>query len=209
MVEAADVRAALARVLELTEQHQAELDQLDAIAGDGDHGVTLVLGWRAANLALRRSQPTTPGSALQTAAQAFATVGGSAGALWGSGLLGAGQALGEMAVIDRTAVAAASTAALEAMKSRGRCDEGESTILDALAPAARCLSEGGTLAQAAMAAARGAAGTADLEPRKGRASRSIVGPRGHVDPGAQGCALFFQAVSDCPNTSELPNRSIE
>ena len=206
MVEAADVIAAFGRVLELTEQHQAELDALDAIAGDGDHGVTLVLGWRAVNLALHRSQPTTPGAAFRAAAEAFATVGGSAGALWGSGLLRAGRAMGDLGVIDRDTVATASTAALEAMKTRGGCSEGESTIVDSLAPAARCLTDGGTLAQAALAAEQGAAATAELEPRRGRASRSIIGARGHVDPGARGCAVFFRAISECASRSDRSDR---
>ena len=73
--DAAAVTVALKQVLRETEEAQSELDRLDAIAGDGDHGVTMVLGWRAVASALAASPPATPGAALRTSAEAFAGVG--------------------------------------------------------------------------------------------------------------------------------------
>lgn len=185
-----DVAAALERVLHATEDAQAELDKLDAIAGDGDHGVTMVLGWQAAVAALAEPPPR-PGAALRVAAEAFASVGGSAGPLWGTALLRAGRALdaGEP-------IAAAAQAAVEGMCDRGRCSEGERTVVDAMAPAARTLAVGGDLAAAAASATEGADATAALKPWRGRAALVPERVHGHVDPGACAAAIFWRAL-DC------------
>lgn len=201
MVDTADVVAALARVLRATEETQGELDALDAIVGDGDHGVTMVIAWRAVNEALKATPPASPGAALRSAAESFAGVGGSAGPLWGTALLRAGRALGDAAQVDSTALTAAAQAALEGMKARGRCAEGDGTVVDALAPAVRTLAAGNDLREAALAAAVAAAATATVEPRRGRAARAAERARGHVDAGAKACAVFWSAIADCDSSS--------
>jgi phosphoenolpyruvate---glycerone phosphotransferase subunit DhaL len=190
MVTADDVVAAFGRVLRATEDAQAELDALDAVAGDGDHGVTMVLGWRAVVAALDAEPPATPDVALRTAAEAFAAVGGSAGPLWGTALLRAGRALGAGGT-----PAAAAQAAVDGMCERGRCAEGDRTVVDAMAPAARALAGGGSLAEAASAAADGAAATAWLAPRRGRDARAPERVRGQVDAGARAAAVFWGALT--------------
>jgi dihydroxyacetone kinase-like protein len=196
VVTAADVVAAAARVLRATEEAQAELDALDAVVGDGDTGVTMVLGWRAVAAALDGAEPESPGAALRSAAEAFADVGGSAGPLWGTGLLRAGRALGDEPEVGAPALARAAEAAVVGMRERGRCAEGDCTLVDAMAPAARALAEGGDVHAAAAAAAAGAAATASLEPRRGRAARAAERARSHVDPGARAAAVFWWALAD-------------
>jgi len=178
----------LNRVLHATETEQAELDELDGVAGDGDHGVTMVLGWRAVVAALS-PPPSSAGAALRIAAEAFAGVGGSAGPLWGTALLRAGRALDSGATVPEAA-----QAAVDGMCERGRCAEGDRTVVDAMAPAARALASGGDLAAAAAAAADGAKRTAELEPRHGRAAYAPERVRGHVDAGAYAAAIFWTAL---------------
>jgi phosphoenolpyruvate---glycerone phosphotransferase subunit DhaL len=190
VVSTEDVVAALGRVLRATEEAQPELDALDAVGGDGDHGVTMVLGWRAVVAALDAAPPASPEDALRTAAEAFAGVGGSAGPLWGTALLRAGRSF----AIDG-ALAAAAQAAVDGMCERGRCAEGDRTVVDAMAPAARALVGGGDLAAAATAAAEGAARTAQLDPKRGRDARARERTRGHVDAGAQAASIFWQALA--------------
>jgi phosphoenolpyruvate---glycerone phosphotransferase subunit DhaL len=194
VVTGEEVASALARVLRATEQAQAELDSLDAVAGDGDHGVTMVLGWRAAVAALAQP-PAGAGAALRVAAEAFASVGGTAGPLWGTALLRAGRTL------DQTeSIAAAAEAAVAGMCDRGRCLEGERTVVDAMAPAARTLASGGDFSAAAAAAAAAANATANLEPRHGRAALAPERVRGHVDPGSRAAAVFWQALASKDST---------
>ncbi len=189
-MSADDVVAAFRRALRATEEAQPELDALDAVAGDGDHGVTMVLGWRAVVAALEAAPPATPDDALRTAAEAFAGVGGSAGPLWGTALLRAARV-----VADDGDLAAAAQAAADGMCERGRCLEGERTVVDAMAPAARALAAGGDLTVAAAAAVEGASATARLVPRRGRAALAPDRARGHVDAGARAAAIFWCALA--------------
>jgi dihydroxyacetone kinase-like protein len=198
VVKTADVVSAFRRVLEETETRQAELDVLDAVAGDGDHGVTMVLGWRSVVAALEAAPPASPGAALRAAAEAFADVGGTAGPLWGTALLRAGRTLGDAPEIAAGGLVAAGQAAVAGMCDRGRCREGERTVVDAMAPAVRALARGDDLLAAASAAAEGAATTAFLEPRHGRAVRATERVRGHVDAGALAAAIAWQAIAAPP-----------
>jgi dihydroxyacetone kinase-like protein len=197
MVTAGDVVAALTRVRDATEAAQAELDRLDALAGDGDHGVTMVLGWRSVVAALTAADPQSPGDALRRAAEAFATVGGTAGPLWGTALLRAARALGTAREVEAAALAAAAGAAADGMRERGRCADGDRTMVDAMAPAAAVLARGGDLRAAAQAAGDGATATATLTPRRGRAARAPERVRGQPDAGARAAAVFWSALADC------------
>lgn len=192
-----DVVAALTRVRDATEAAQGELDRLDALAGDGDHGVTMVLGWRSVVTALAAADARSPGMVLRVAAEAFANVGGTAGPLWATALLRAGRALGDARQVDAAALAEAAGAAVDGMRERGRCADGDRTVVDAMAPAAAALGRGGDLRAAAQAAAEGAAATAGLTPRRGRAARAPGRVRGESDAGARAAAVFWSALADC------------
>jgi dihydroxyacetone kinase len=189
-------------VLARTEAAQAELDGLDAVAGDGDHGVTMVLGWRTVVAGLKRDG--MPGALLRAAGADFASVGGSSGPLWGTALLRAGRVLGDGPAVDLTAAHAAAEAALAGMVERGRCAEGEKTVVDALAPAVRALADAAALGLPAAEALRAAAGAAAagcdatrlLPALRGRASRFPDRAVGHPDPGAASCVLVWRAAAD-------------
>ena len=73
----------LAEALVLMVEHEAELGRLDAAAGDGDHGATMVRGLRAASAALAGATGSS-GQLLQQAGTAFADAGGASGALVGA-----------------------------------------------------------------------------------------------------------------------------
>lgn len=208
MVSSADaptLLAALERVLRRTEEAQQELDQLDAVAGDGDAGVTMVLGWRTVLIDLGSDLPATPGAVLRQAAESFASVGGSAGPLWGTALLRAGRALHDVPEVGAREAARAATAAAAGMCERGRCAEGAKTVVDVMAPAARALEASAatgasldeSLAAAAQAATRAAQATARLAPQRGRAARAPDRSVGHVDPGAAAGSVFWSALADC------------
>jgi dihydroxyacetone kinase len=205
-VNAATLLAFFEHVRAETERSQRELDRLDALAGDGDHGVTMVMGWRIVCDVLDDMElaTATPGEVLRRAAAAFADVGGSAGPLWGTGLLRAGRALGDATELDVASLASSAAAATQGMEERGRCSKGDRTVVDAMGPAAEALADAArigapmrdALRAAAMAAAAGAAATADLVPRRGRAARSPERVRGHEDAGARAAALFW-SCADC------------
>lgn len=179
-------------VLGEIEQRQAAFDRLDQIAGDGDHGATMVLGARAVVVAMHDAEEASLGELLKRAAAAFASVGGSIGPLWGSALLRAGQTLGDDPHPSAQAFAAAAASACEGVRERGRVAEGDKTLLDILAPATAALQESvasgadraALLDAVAGAAHAGLIGSIDLVPKRGRSRRFGGRSVGHEDPGA-------------------------
>jgi dihydroxyacetone kinase-like protein len=198
----------LSRCLEQIEAAQAELNSLDAVAGDGDHGVTMVLALRAAVEKTSALRGADTALVLREAAAAFASVGGSIGPLWGTAFLRAGKVLDSG--ISPDAIVDAARAAVQGMRDRGRAEVGDKTLLDAMTPAVdalcKAVENGDDLATAVRAGAEGAAqgrdATATLAPARGRASRAPARSIGRIDPGAASCALMWQAAARmCEQTS--------
>ena len=201
MIDADAMIAFFDRVLLRTQEAQAELDQLDSVAGDGDHGVTMVLGWRRVSSGLAAAAPLTPGETLRSAAVAFADVGGSAGPLSGTRSFAPG---GRWAMFGRWSfqLSPRQQRLLRRVCATGAAARQRSTVVHAMAPAAAALDAAAragsplraALADAAAAAAAGAAATALLAPRRGRATRAPQRVRGHEDPGARAAAVFWSAA---------------
>ena len=202
----ADVfRAWIVSAAGVIEANRDHLTQLDAAIGDADHGINLARGLhrRARRAGRRGGQAATPGAVLTlTGNTLISKVGGASGPLYGTAFRRAGKALGGAADVDLAALAAALDAALAGVQQLGAAREGDKTMVDALAPAARAFSkaiaEGASpddaLSVLAEAATAGAAATVPMQALKGRAS--YLGPRsvGHEDPGAASTALILGAL---------------
>jgi dihydroxyacetone kinase-like protein len=181
------------------------LTQLDAAIGDADHGTNMDRGFTAVLEKLEELNGTTPpGRVLTTAgATLVSKVGGASGPLWGTALRRAGRALGDSEVFGPSELVDALDAALVGVVELGAAEEGDKTMVDALAPAVRALREGldrGASLQDALAAARtagedGMKATVPMQASKGRAS--YLGERsiGHQDPGATSTALIIAALA--------------
>jgi dihydroxyacetone kinase-like protein len=192
------MRAAAAAI----EAEAEHLTQLDSAIGDGDHGVNMTRGLRAVLGALDGADGP-PGRLLITAGKTLvASVGGASGPLWGTALRRAGRSLGDAEEFGAAELADALDAALAGVVELGAANEGDKTMVDALAPALRALrtelSRGASAAEA-LAAARSAGeegmrATVPLQASKGRAS--YLGERsiGHQDPGATSTALILAAL---------------
>ena len=181
------------------------LIQLDAAIGDADHGTNMDRGFTAVVQKLDGQDDLPPGKVLTTAGSTLvSTVGGASGPLWGMALRRAGRALGEQPEFGGADLADALDAALEGVVELGAAEEGDKTMVDALAPALRAfragIEGGGTLAEAAAAARtaadEGMRATVPLKAQKGRAS--YLGERsiGHQDPGATSTALIVAALEE-------------
>lgn len=203
------VAAALHAALELVAANEDELGRLDAVAGDGDHGIGIVRGLRAAAAAARAAEPgpaddpRSAGAALLAAGLALADAsGGASGALYGALLAETGAVLTRASDGARGAelLADAVDAAQRAVAELGGAEVGEKTMLDALDPFRRELraraAEGLPKAwqAAAEAATRAAADTAHLTPARGRAARMGALGYGHPDAGAVSLALLLTAI---------------
>jgi dihydroxyacetone kinase len=183
---------------------EVELGRFDAVAGDGDHGVGMVRGLRAANAAVD-AQQTTAGvnGLLRAAGAAWADkAGGSSGVLWGAILTAIGSELGDTDRPDRYRIARSIAAGADALHRLGKCEIGDKTMYDALKPFADALTD--NVAQgmkllpawqaAAEVASTRAAETASLVPQLGRARPLAERSVGTPDAGATSMAMIIAAV---------------
>ena len=196
------VHAAMLAALGTCREHEAELGQLDAVAGDGDHGSGMVRGFTAASSATGElSGPAA--SSITAAGEAFAdAAGGASGALWGVFLQGVGHEL-EGANITPAAVVAALRKGEARVERLGKSQPGDKTLLDTMVPFLVALdgsvSSGMSLSAAwmdALVVARKATeATASMVARRGRSA--VLGERslGTIDSGARSLLLVLESVA--------------
>jgi phosphoenolpyruvate---glycerone phosphotransferase subunit DhaL len=192
---------------QLVAQNKDNLTDLDAAIGDGDHGVNMDRGMRAAVAALDDAGPA-PASAVfnKVGMTLISTVGGASGPLFGTLFLRMGAALGDNDEVSLSQLALSLHAGLDGIVARGKAEAGDKTMYDAFAPAVQALetaaAEGADRAdafkQALLAAEHGRDATIPMLARKGRAS--YLGERsvGHQDPGATTIALLMAAATLAP-----------
>ena len=180
----------LAAAVELEEKSKM-LCELDSVAGDGDHGVTIA-----------RMAESMKNKVKAHLSMAFMNSnGGSAGALWGTVFGGLADAAPEDAKeVSLEELHAMLAQAKEDFEDISKAKIGDKTMVDALYPAleAGMTAEGDAKAVfAAMgkAAAEGAEKTADMVARFGRAKN--VGERslGTKDPGATSISILLTAMA--------------
>lgn len=209
---AASVVTVLETIVRTIDDHVDELGRMDAIAGDGDHGIGMQRGAHAALAAGRSAAEARAGAetTLAHAADGWSDkAGGTSGALWGVILSAVARALGDEGRPDGRAVAAGIDAARAGVMSYGKAEPGDKTMVDALVPFSTELSRrvgaGEVLVDAWRAAAetatRAAEATADLLPRLGRARTHGEHSVGTPDPGAVSLALIASAIGDQLATS--------
>lgn len=202
---AATALAALSAVAATVDAHVEELGRIDAVAGDGDHGIGMQRGSTAARQAAAEAHDLGAGTGtlLALAADAWADkAGGTSGALWGTILRALGTALGDQDSPTAARVADGVTAASAGVRRLGGAEVGDKTMVDVLVPFADTLAAatagGSSLTEAwdraATAAETAAAATADLLPRKGRARPHAEKSLGTPDAGAHSLALITRAV---------------
>jgi len=202
---AATARAAIDAIAAVIDENADELGRIDAVAGDGDHGIGMQRGSHAAAAAAAEALEAGAGAQtlLTRAGDAWADrAGGTSGALWGAALAALGAALGDEDAPTAASVAEGVTGAKTAILKFGAV-VGDKTMVDALVPFADTLSArvaaGSTLAaawqEAADATSAAAAATADLLPKMGRARPHAEKSLGTPDAGAHSLALIVQRVA--------------
>ena len=177
--------------------HAEELTALDQAIGDGDHGINMKRGFDAVLADLDKTSALPVNEALKAVGIALVMkVGGASGPLYGTLFMTLGKAFPESPT--RAAVAEAFSAAVEAVKARGKSDVQMKTMLDVLVPVLETLrrSGGGLYAELRVTAQSAAAATVPMQAVRGRAS--FLGARsvGHMDPGARSSWLMIEAVAD-------------
>src|SRR5438876_3181959 len=142
VVDASTVRRWLEEAAASVRSERDYLTQLDAAIGDADHGTNMDRGFTAVVEKLDGIEDSPPGKLLTTAGSTLvSTVGGASGPLWGTALRRAGRALGDAEEFESAELATALEAALAGVVELGAAQEGDKTMVDALAPAVRTLKD--------------------------------------------------------------------
>lgn len=185
---------------------QKQLSELDSVAGDGDHGATML---RVADCLERVFVRNSPADLKQSFQQAGWDVmgadGGASTSLLGVFFVGISDGLPDPCErIDCRTLAQAFRSSLAAVQRQTKAQTGDKTMMDALAPAISALNAaaqsgddvGGALKKAADAARSGAEATSNMIARYGRAR--LLGERtlGHQDAGATSVALMFAGFAE-------------
>lgn len=183
------------------------LTQMDQRVGDGDLGISLERGARAALQALPSYPLDDPAATLYALGVTLQrALGGTSGPLYAVFFLRAAGSLRRGDPANPRTWAEAFQAGCAGIAELGGATRGDRTMLDALLPAAEAFQEavhsGSSVSDALQAAAASAtAGTrasADLMPRRGRSSYLGARVLGHPDPGAEAVAVWLGAVSRIP-----------
>ncbi len=199
------ILAALGAAKAVVDANVEELGRIDAIAGDGDHGIGMERGIHAAVAAAADAveRGAGAGTTLNLAADAWADkAGGTSGALWGMALRAVGQSVGDSERPTAAAVAAGVAGAKRSIMDFGKAKVGDKTLVDVLSPFSDALTAavdgGATLREgwgsAATIAEQSAEATANLLPLMGRARPHAEKSLGTPDAGAVSMALIVRAI---------------
>jgi phosphoenolpyruvate---glycerone phosphotransferase subunit DhaL len=203
MLKAKQIVEILCYTAEKIEEQKSLLSELDAAIGDGDHGFNMHKGFSQVVEKLKDEESEDIGDILKKAGMALvSSVGGASGPLYGTAFLKASNVLKGKKEMDIHDFQAALTEAIGGIVMRGKAEQHEKTMLDALIPAKVALevviqenkSTIECLEAMKNAAIEGVEYTATIVAKKGRAS--YVGERsiGHKDAGAMSSALILTSI---------------
>lgn len=202
-ITAGEVSAWLRAFAGVMAEEKDALTALDSAIGDGDHGINMDRGMRAVVEKLDAGEPDdVPGLMKLVGMTLISKVGGAAGPLYGTFFLQFGSAA-DAGGLTPEGWASCLAAGVAGVRSRGKAELEDKTMVDALQPAADAVSaalgEGASLADAlargADAAEEGARATIPLVARKGRASYLGERSAGHQDPGATSSAHLVRCAA--------------
>jgi dihydroxyacetone kinase-like protein len=202
MLTQTDFRHFFFHLFHLYHQDVDQLNALDSAVGDGDHGDTLVRGFRSAARAAEEPHENL-GRLFEAAANTLAEeTGGAIGPLLATFFAEGVAVFNHRSEAGLGDIEQFFAAGFEALIEVGGAQPGDKTLLDALHPAVESLhaTHQKTLAdaldQAAAAAERGAEETANIRAVRGRARFLGERSEGHRDPGAVSFAMLVRALAD-------------
>ncbi|HEY6688769.1 MAG TPA: DAK2 domain-containing protein, partial [Propionibacteriaceae bacterium] len=203
-------RKAVDAIYAVVEENKDYLGRIDAIAGDGDHGIGMSRGSKAAAEAANKAEGGVE-TVLSAAGHAFSDkAGGTSGILWGLLLEGVGKGLGNTEAVTAERLAGAVQSSAQHLKAFSKAELGDKTMLDALFPFVDTLvgqvDAGVSISEAWRSAAEAcrtaAEATASLVPKIGRARPLAERSVGTPDPGAVSLALIVTAIGDVLGEAE-------
>ncbi|WP_114457019.1 MULTISPECIES: dihydroxyacetone kinase subunit DhaL [unclassified Halanaerobium] len=185
-------------------ENKKYLTELDSAIGDGDHGINMSRGFKKVKEKLSSNDYEKNSDLVKTVAMTLiSTVGGAAGPLYGTAFLNVSKVIPE-AEFDIDAAIEIGESAINGIQKRGKAEQGEKTMLDAIMPAVESLRESkeknlelkDALEECKKAAEEGMKATIPMQATKGRASYLGERSKGHQDPGATSSYLIIKTIVD-------------
>ncbi|UOF90410.1 dihydroxyacetone kinase subunit L [Fodinisporobacter ferrooxydans] len=204
MIRAIDLQNTFKAVAAAIRDKRDYLCELDSFAGDGDHGISMELGWNAV-IEIPVTEQMDCGDYLKQCAKAFiAAVGASIGPLYGTAFLRASSKFSGKTSVEADDAVAAWKEAIQGIAQRGNAKLGDKTLLDTLLPCTETLESSwkngdslvSILDKAAEAAEAGMLSTKDMISNIGRSSRLGIRSKGGIDPGAASAYVVVKAIRD-------------
>lgn len=190
---------------DIMEQEKDTLIALDSVVGDGDLGLTMSDGFRAAKQAVLDSEESDCGKLLYMAGKAMSmAVPSTMGTLMASGLMAAGKALKGKTELEAQDFVLLFQAYEEGVIKLGKAKVGDKTFLDGFHPGVVQLKESlesealRIRAEKAYAASqKGYEDTVGMLAVHGRAAARGEASRTLKDPGAYVGMLLMRALKEC------------
>jgi dihydroxyacetone kinase-like protein len=203
MIDKLDLSATKSMFLHMAEEMVAAkeiLTKADQAIGDGDHGIGMARGFEAVEEKLADQEFSSLDLLLKATGMALiSSIGGAAGAIFGTLFRAGSNSLAECTSFDAEALAKMLEDGLVSVQARGGAKPGDKTMIDALAPAAQAAAanRNGSLTEAANAAAQAARDgmekTRGMTAKTGKAKTLGERSLGHPDPGAISMTLILDA----------------
>lgn len=195
------LKKAISFIRQEMSEKSAYLIELDQQNGDGDLGISMKEGFRAADEYLAASDETDLGRLIMGMAGALnESAPSSLGTILFIGFMGMAKALKGKCEAGTLEAAEALAAGIDKIMEKAHSKPGEKTILDSLCPGIQALKEhadkttGEAYHQAALAAGAGAEATRGMLSKHGRAAYYGEKSLGILDGGAVVGQLIFEAV---------------
>ncbi|WP_085991143.1 dihydroxyacetone kinase subunit DhaL [Oceanobacillus senegalensis] len=191
-------------VVNMIEDEKDYLCELDRKLGDGDHGVTMSIGWQAVNEKLESELADEEDCAkisLTVGKTFLSAVGSSVGPLYATGFMRGAKIVKGKSDMNDADLAQYWIAFAKGIKERGQAEVGDKTMIDTLEPFGNALNDKfaesadflSSFTEAVAEAKKGMESTKDLVSKKGRSSRLGDRSVGAQDPGATSAYLILDS----------------
>lgn len=201
-ITAGDLKIYLNNVATMIELEKDYLCELDRKIGDGDHGVTMSIGFQAVKEKLDNElmeEEDCSKVSITTGKTFLNAVGSSVGPLYATGFMRGAKQIKKKETLNDSDLIAFWIAFGNGIQERGQAEVGDKTMVDTLAPFVEVLESEGAESEslhlifqkAVSAAEEGMMSTKDLVSKIGRSSRLGERSIGAQDPGATSAYLLL------------------
>lgn len=177
------------------------ITELDAATGDGDHWANLYMGFeKVCSMEAELKSLSFPAMLKKVGMCMLSSIGGSSGALYGSGYMAAAKAIPDSGHVDVNGLYTLLDAMLKAIMDRGKAQPGQKTMIDSLYVAllryrkALDNQQDNVISSFIEGAKEGADQTREMEAVKGRASYRVDKGVGYLDPGAVTMSIQLECL---------------